>query len=40
MSSEMNRDTVPETGRPETLGEAIELFQQNHSACAGTAAVL
>jgi integron integrase len=27
MSSEMNRETVPGTGRPETLREAIELFQ-------------
>ena len=27
MGSEMNHDTSPETGRPETLGEAIELFQ-------------
>ena len=27
MGSEMNRETVPGTGRPETLGEAIELFQ-------------
>tara|TARA_R110002072_G_C7978996_1_gene536133 strand:- start:157617 stop:158402 length:786 start_codon:yes stop_codon:yes gene_type:complete len=27
MSSEMNRDTASESGRPETLAEAIELFQ-------------